>query len=122
MHETAHSIMDLKSREPLQKQLARIIKNDLIKHMCEDDKLPPLKQIAQKYNVGFGVAQEAINQLRKQGIVYSRVGSGTFVSAPNKLEGELIITYPVIHKFKYALMFKKLLNLYSQKIPALEFK
>lgn len=117
MHETAHSVMDIKSREPLQKQLARIIKNDLIKHMHEHDKLPPLKQIAKKYKAGFGVAQEAINQLRKQGIVYSRVGSGTFVSSPNKLEGELVITYPIIGKFEYALMFKKLLNLYSYKNP-----
>ena len=117
MQDTIHSVMDVKSREPLQNQLARIIKNDLIKHMNENDKLPPLKKIAEEYNVGFGVAQEAVNLLRKQGVVYSRVGSGTFVSSTDKLEGDLIITYPVIEKFDYAQIFTKLLSVYGQKNP-----
>jgi ABC-type glycerol-3-phosphate transport system substrate-binding protein len=114
--------LNIKSREPLQNQLARLIKSGFIDTMEPGDKLPPIKKISEHYNTGLGIAQEAFSLLRKHGFVYSRVGCGTFVADKELPEGYLSITYPQISHFAYAKVFKKLIAAYKKKHPKVNIK
>lgn len=47
--------------------------------LAEGERLPALTQLAAQYGVPKGVAERAVAQLRSEGLVVARQGSGTFV-------------------------------------------
>lgn len=51
-------------------------------------RLPSERELAQRYQVSRMTARQALQQLAQEGVTHSRVGKGTFVSAP-KIKQEL---------------------------------
>ncbi|MGW6926514.1 GntR family transcriptional regulator [Streptomyces sp. NPDC054950] len=44
-----------------------------------NDKLPSTRELAERYGVAPGTVQRALSELRKEGVVYSHQGRGSFV-------------------------------------------
>jgi GntR family transcriptional repressor for pyruvate dehydrogenase complex len=61
-------------------QLQELIKAGKLK---AGDKLPPERDLAEAFKVSRTSVREAIRALETQGLVVSRPGSGTFISAPS---------------------------------------
>lgn len=69
------------SNEPMYLQLYAgfrdLIDNDVL---SAHEKLPPIRSIAKQYNINNITAVNAYKMLEKKGYVYSKIGSGTYVS------------------------------------------
>ncbi len=76
--------LDGSGGSPLYQQLSEQIKvfimNGLLK---EDEKLPPIRKLAQKLGVNNVTVVNAYRKLEQAGLLYSRVGSGTYVKSDN---------------------------------------
>ncbi|MBN1557054.1 MAG: LacI family DNA-binding transcriptional regulator [Lentisphaerae bacterium] len=51
------------------------------------DRLPPIRETARRLGVSPGTVQHALKHLAQQGLVEAHVGRGTFVAAPNGVQG-----------------------------------
>lgn len=82
-------IIDRNSEEPMYLQLYAGIK-DLIENgvLNSNDKLPPIRNISDKYGINNITVVNAYKMLEKNGYVYSKVGSGTYVRG-NKANGPI---------------------------------
>lgn len=70
-----------KSEKHLYVQLYDVIKNYIIQGTIKaDEKLPPIRQLAEILRVNNATVVKAYELLEQEGYVYKRVGSGTFVS------------------------------------------
>lgn len=97
-------ILDKDGVEPLYIQLFEEIKSRIQQGILpEDDKLPPIRELASQLGVNNVTIVNAYNLLEDQKLVYKKVGSGTYVLP---LEGKLNITTAVMedheeHEYDY---------------------
>lgn len=56
-----------------------------------NDRLPPERALAIRYNVARGTVREALRRLEQEGFVHRRAGSGTYVSGSIKAETMSIV-------------------------------
>lgn len=79
--------LDKNSSQHLYMQLFEIIKDMIIKEKIKPhEKLPPIRQLANMLGVNNSTIVSAYALLDKEGFVYKKVGSGTFVT-PQKNRG-----------------------------------
>ncbi len=75
--------LDNKGISPLYQQLSEQIKVFIVKGLLkENEKLPPIRKLAQKLGVNNVTVVNAYRRLEQEGLLYSKIGSGTFVK-PN---------------------------------------
>ncbi|HHY90045.1 MAG TPA: PLP-dependent aminotransferase family protein, partial [Clostridiales bacterium] len=91
--------LDRKSPQHLYLQVFEKIKNMIIDGELEQhSKLPPIRRLASFLNVNNSTIVHSYNLLEREGYVYKKVGSGTFVS-PRKgkdFENEILLKkYPI---------------------------
>ena len=91
--------LDRKSPQYLYLQVFEKIKNMIIDGELEQNsKLPPIRRLASFLNVNNSTIVNSYNLLEREGYVYKKVGSGTFVS-PQKgkdFENEILLKkYPI---------------------------
>jgi len=73
--------LDTSSNIPLYLQLAKIISDKvMIEELTAGDKLPPERVLAQFFSLSRTTAINAYRHLEQQGIVTTKVGSGTYVA------------------------------------------
>ena len=85
--------LDFRSPIPLSEQLAGILRKEYVEQQEPGVVLPTLKEVAREFDVGVGVVREAVSRLRKQGLIYSRVGIGTFVAEKASSASELTVAF-----------------------------
>lgn len=74
-------LLDRTSKRSLHTQIYEIIKSDIVTTKLQvDQKLPTQKELAKQYNVSMITIKKALNDLIRNGYLYSIVGSGTFVA------------------------------------------
>lgn len=73
--------MNLKDPKPLYLQVANDIEEQITNSELEGgDKLDSQMELARKYDVSLITIKKALSQLIRKGLLYSRVGKGTYVS------------------------------------------
>ncbi|MCK8817636.1 PLP-dependent aminotransferase family protein [Natroniella sulfidigena] len=89
MIESLHLEKEIK--KPLYLQLSSQLKN-LIEagQLQPHSKLPSIRQLAKKLSVNNVTVVNAYNVLEEEGLVYKKVGSGTFVLPSKQIEDEVI--------------------------------
>ena len=63
------------------------IKNAILNHIYSGElppgsRLPPERQLAERFNCNFHTVRHALKSLKEQNIIVRRVGSGTFINQP----------------------------------------
>lgn len=93
MSKTAPIHLDREMDTPLYLQLAWQLKS-LIKEgvFRPEEKLPPIRVLASQMKVNSITVVNAYKQLEKEGLAYSRMGSGTYVS-PSDVDEPVTYTY-----------------------------
>ena len=95
--------LDKNSLKHLYVQLFESIKELIVKgEIKPEDKLPPIRELADLLSINTSTVVNGYNLLEKEGYVYKRVGSGTFVS-PRQLSGidtSLLEKYPLDEDFR----------------------
>ncbi len=82
--------IDPKKRTPLHRQVADIIRTEISSgNLHVDDQLGSHRLLAQKYGVSLITIKRALNDLIQEGLLYSRVGKGTFVQ--QKSSGKVLL-------------------------------
>ncbi|MFZ4621910.1 MAG: substrate-binding domain-containing protein [Bacteroidota bacterium] len=75
------SIINLNDPNPLYQQIERALKTKIEKgELKPGDQLGSQQELAAEYNVSLITVKKALANLIKQGVLYSRVGKGTFVA------------------------------------------
>lgn len=73
--------INLQSREPIYEQLYNnIVRLISIGVLSSGDKLPPVRQLASEHGINPNTVAKAYQLLEHDGIIYSLVGKGSFVS------------------------------------------
>lgn len=73
--------IDLKNPNPLYRQIVNDILSQITSgHLKPDEQIDSHQNLARKYNVSLITIKRALNDLINQGVLYSRVGKGTFVA------------------------------------------
>lgn len=68
-------------RSPLYRRLTEHVRDSILSgHLAPNEKLPPDRELAKLLNVDRSTIARAYDQLEADGLVYSHVGRGTFVS------------------------------------------
>ncbi|WP_018085189.1 PLP-dependent aminotransferase family protein [Desulfurispora thermophila] len=76
------------AKQPLYLQLADLLAAKIADHtLPPGSKLPPERELAALLGVSRTTAQSAYRHLEEQGLVTSRVGSGTYVTGPTETTG-----------------------------------
>ncbi len=75
-----HEIKKTRIYEEVIHQIQALVKAGKLK---AGDKLPPERELAEAFKVSRTSVREAIRALETQGLVVSRPGSGTFITAPS---------------------------------------
>lgn len=79
------SIINLSDPNPLYQQIERALKTKIEKgELKPGDQLGSQQELAAEYNVSLITVKKALANLIKQGVLYSRVGKGTFVAEKSK--------------------------------------
>lgn len=74
----------LPSGEPLYRQLVQSLRNDIVRGVYPvGSQLPTEEELTDRFQVSRHTVREALRQLRTDGLVSSRRGSGTTVMAPS---------------------------------------
>lgn len=90
--------------ELVYKYIAELINNELNEH----DKIPSENMLCDKFNITRATVRQGINKLKNEGLIYSKKGSGNFVS-PEK------ITYKISPKTTFTEEIEK-----AGKTPSLK--
>ena len=74
--------IDLKSRIPIYEQ----IKNQLLEYIRlgvfkSDEQLPSIRSVSQQTGINVNTVKRAFSDLEDEGVIYTLVGRGSFVSA-----------------------------------------
>lgn len=87
------------------------------------EKIPPIREIAEKYNIGISTAQKVVDALEKDNIIYKKKGIGFFVrpyikkillkKQKIKLQKQLI---EIIKEAKKIGIYEELMDTYNKKI------
>ena len=73
--------LDRNSKRSLHTQIYEIIRSEIVANKLHvDQKLPTQKELATLYNVSMITIKKALNDLIRNGYLYSKIGSGTFVA------------------------------------------
>lgn len=113
-----HIQLDKQSELPLYQQLAEELERLITEgSLPADGKLPPIRKMAEHFGVNMVTVVSAYKYLENKQIVYSRRGSGTFVS-PLPVEA---IPAPVargnLHRFKTEANFENAINFANTSLP-----
>lgn len=74
--------INLQSREPIYEQLCKnVIKLVSLGLLKPDEKLPPVRTLATEQGINPNTVSKAYQLLEKEGVIYSVVGKGSFVSS-----------------------------------------
>ena len=69
---------------PIYEQIVRAVKNEIIAgNIKEDDALPSIRGLARDLQISIITTNRAYEELEKEGLIYSKVGKGFFVSKQN---------------------------------------
>jgi hypothetical protein len=89
------------SRRETQQQLARmeeVLRRELRRGPHSSAKLPPVRQLAEEHGVSVYIAHQAMQKLKKEGLLQTRGKLGAFASVPRPSEREIYaITSPHDH-------------------------
>jgi GntR family transcriptional repressor for pyruvate dehydrogenase complex len=100
-------------REPLSEQVAEQIQNIIQDKLKEGDRLPPERDLSEKFGVSRVVIREATKILQERGLVKILTGSGTYVS---RVEPEVVFQSMRLfvrgnkHSFRDLLEIRKMLE------------
>lgn len=84
-------VVDRRSVIPVQKQIALQVKKEIILgRLREGDKLPPVRELAQRLGVNVNTVLRALDDLVHEGVLDVQHGKGYFVSKSEILPKELI--------------------------------
>ena len=82
-------IISHNSKEPIYEQIYQQIKKDILSGELSDGyPLPSMRVLAKEIDVSIITTKRAYEELEKDGLIYSVVGKGSFVSEQNR---EMII-------------------------------
>lgn len=74
---------DPASVKPLYEQAADHVAGQIERgELAPGQKLPAERDLADEWGIGYQTVRRAMRELRERGLVVSRVGKGTFVTAP----------------------------------------
>ena len=77
--------IDLQSRVPIYEQLRKGIAELIIKGVLkENDQLPSIRSLAKELGINPNTIAKAYQTLEHDGIIYSTMGRGSFVSPSNR--------------------------------------
>ena len=75
-------LIDRRSKKPLNEQIKDSIRHQIIHGvLLPDEKLPSVREMAQANARNPNTIQKAYHDLEMEGVLYSQVGRGSFVSA-----------------------------------------
>lgn len=78
-------IISNSSHEPIYEQIAKQIKNIIMRgELNEGDMLPSIRNLAKELEISVITAKRAYNELERDGYISSVPGKGSFVAAQNK--------------------------------------
>ncbi|MGA2504676.1 MAG: PLP-dependent aminotransferase family protein [Anaerolineales bacterium] len=78
--------VDRQSTEPLYQQIKKYLRQGILSGgLVPDTRLPASRQLARDLGVNRITVENAYSELEADGLVFSRVGSGTYVLPPNPL-------------------------------------
>jgi GntR family transcriptional regulator/MocR family aminotransferase len=78
--------LDRQSAEPLYKQIETYLRQGIISgSLAADTRLPASRQLARDLGVNRITVENAYAELETEGLIYSKMGSGTYVLPPNPL-------------------------------------
>jgi GntR family transcriptional regulator/MocR family aminotransferase len=81
-----HIPLDRQSAEPLYQQIKNYLRQGILSGgLVPDTRLPASRQLARDLGVNRITVENAYSELEADGLVFSRVGSGTYVLPPNPL-------------------------------------
>ncbi|MEV1175370.1 winged helix-turn-helix domain-containing protein [Nonomuraea sp. NPDC049784] len=86
-------MLDRSSGTYLYVQISEVLKTRIIEGLCPGDVLISEAGIQREFRVARTTARRAIRVLRDQGLVHTRQGGGTFVSAPGEAEPQQVPLY-----------------------------
>lgn len=78
-------IISNSSQEPIYEQIAKQIKNNIIKGELEEgEMLPSIRGLAQELQISVITTKRAYEELEREGFIETVPGKGSFVSTQNK--------------------------------------
>ena len=78
--------LDRQNAEPLYKQIENYLRQGILSgSLAADTRLPASRQLARDLGVNRITVENAYAELETEGLIYSRMGSGTYVLPPNSL-------------------------------------
>src|SRR5690349_810242 len=95
--------MSLSARRP---KMSDVLYGDLLKEirsgrLAKNERLPSEKEFCERFGVSRPIVREALERLRKEGLIHSRQGAGSFVVDTAEREmaalGEAEVLPPQIH-------------------------
>ncbi|MBE6687785.1 MAG: GntR family transcriptional regulator [Ruminococcaceae bacterium] len=73
--------VDFRDRRPIYEQLVESIKDQIMRGiLTEDEQLPSVRALAAELGINPNTIQKAYSELERQGITYTVLGKGCFVS------------------------------------------
>lgn len=80
--------IDYRSREPIYEQLYNnVIRLLLLGVLKTDQQLPPVRQLATELGINPNTVFKAYKNLENDGVIYSVVGKGSFISSDTDIVG-----------------------------------
>lgn len=78
--------IDRNGSVPIHSQIHSILRQQIVSNKLKSDaSVPSERELAERLNVSRMTVRQAMNALRKEGLIYKKRGTGTFVS-PHKLD------------------------------------
>ncbi len=72
----------IRAHTTLPQQITAILRDEIRTNFRPGERLPPIRKLAERFDVSFHTVREALSVLAEEGRIERRVGSGTFVSDP----------------------------------------
>ncbi len=87
--------LDNLDKQPLYQQIALIIADKIQKQILPPGtKLPPERELAELFAVSRTTAINAYRKLEQQGLIWTKVGSGTYVAQARDFESLSEVPWP----------------------------
>jgi len=103
---------------PLYQQLHEQLKDMIMKNqLAEDEKLPPIRRLAQTLGINNITVVNAYRRLEQEDLLYSKVGSGTYVK-PNQKAQKKISSGNQFHEQAYNIPTLNIMDQGRLQIPA----